>query len=254
MDNKNYDELGLIVQNDKILVSSRKVAEVYGKRHADVMRDIRNIIKLVPETNECNFALVDYIDKKGEKRPEYLMDRQGFAMLVTGFTGKKAKRFTYKYTQAFEAMAKELERVKSHPKLPTTYKEALKALLESVEENERLQLENINLQKQIEFLTKSLSEVEARKAINVIIQQYGTSLKGKYDVAWQIFYRRVYATTNINLTMRMNKRNAKNRLDCIDTKEEWQQIFDVAKNLYLEQVGTLEDLKQLLGKHLNIKF
>lgn len=85
------NELGLFVREDRILVSSRKVAEVYGRRHDIIMRDIRNIIILVPKTNVLNFELVNYIDSKGEERQEYLMDRQGYSMLVTGFTGKKAK-------------------------------------------------------------------------------------------------------------------------------------------------------------------
>lgn len=247
------NELGLITQSNKVLVSSRKIAEVYGKRHAHIMRDIRDLIELVPEA-QSNFGECSYINENNREMPEYLMDRQGYSMLVTGFTGKKAKQFTYKYTLAFEAMAKELERAQQQPQLPTTFKEALQALLIQVEKTEQLEIEKINLQEQVSFLTTSLSEVQVRKAINVIVQQFGGRLKGNYGTGWNVFYRRVYANTNINLTMRINNRNAKSKLDCIDTQEEWQKVFDVAKNLYLEEVGNIDKLKALLGQQLNITF
>ena len=102
------NELGLIIQNDKVVVSSRKVAEVYEKAHKHVLDSIRTILIDVSEA-QPNFRLSEYKDSTGRSLPEYLMDRQGFSMLVMGFTGEKARRFTYQYTQAFEHMANQLK-------------------------------------------------------------------------------------------------------------------------------------------------
>lgn len=79
-------------------------AEIYGKQHKHVMEKIRSFIDLIPEINGLNFKLVNYEDNKGEKRPMYIIDRQGFSMLVNKFTGDEATIFTYKYTQAFECL------------------------------------------------------------------------------------------------------------------------------------------------------
>lgn len=68
------------------------------------MEKIRSFIDLIPEINGSNFRLVDYEDNKGEKRPMYIIDRQGFSMLVNKFTGDEATIFTYKYSQAFERL------------------------------------------------------------------------------------------------------------------------------------------------------
>lgn len=57
-------ELGLVVLADKIVVSSRRVAEVYGKEHKDVLRAIRTIVEQVPEA-ERNFAPSSYTDPTG---------------------------------------------------------------------------------------------------------------------------------------------------------------------------------------------
>lgn len=68
------------------------------------MEKIRSFIDLILEINGSNFRLVDYEDNKGEKRPMYIIDRQGFSMLVNKFTGDEATIFTYKYSQAFERL------------------------------------------------------------------------------------------------------------------------------------------------------
>lgn len=49
-------------QNNGILVTtSRNIAEVFGKNHKDVLRDIRNVISSLPDTSNNwgmrNFAL-----------------------------------------------------------------------------------------------------------------------------------------------------------------------------------------------------
>lgn len=126
-------ELGLIVQDSKVVVSSRKVAQTYEKRHDAVLRDIRNVIASVPEALH-NFVESSYTNEQNRIMPEYIMDRQGFSMLVTGFNGEKAKRFTYQYTLAFEQMAEHIAK----PQIPLTYPEALRLAADLAEENEKL--------------------------------------------------------------------------------------------------------------------
>lgn len=85
------------------MASSREVAENFGKLHKDVLRAIRNL-DCSPEFNERNFAPVEYLDSKGEKRTEYGMTRDGFSFLVMGFTGKEAAIWKERYITAFNAM------------------------------------------------------------------------------------------------------------------------------------------------------
>jgi Rha family phage regulatory protein len=64
-------------------VTSLQVAEAFGKNHRDVLRDIRNVqSKCSIEFNERNFALVEYADAKGEKRPMYLLSKDGLMMVT----------------------------------------------------------------------------------------------------------------------------------------------------------------------------
>ena len=100
------NELGLFEKKNQILVSSRVVASTFGKDHSHVMRDIRTIINsgVDEDFNQSNFGLVNYVDAKGEGRPEYALTRDGFTLLAMGFTGNEAMRFKIAYIKAFNEM------------------------------------------------------------------------------------------------------------------------------------------------------
>lgn len=68
------------------------------------MRAISNQRKsaLVKERNL--YRKSNYIDSKGESRPIYLMNRQGFEILVMGFTGEKSLEWKLAYSDAFRKM------------------------------------------------------------------------------------------------------------------------------------------------------
>lgn len=90
-------------QFSEATTTSLMVAQRFNKNHRDVLRAIKNI-DCSPEFNERNFALVDYVDGKGEKRPMYRMTKNGFVFLVMGFTGKEAAQFKESYINAFDEM------------------------------------------------------------------------------------------------------------------------------------------------------
>lgn len=90
-------------------VTSRQVAEAFGKEHKNVIRDIRSILDTDEgEFNALNFELVNYKDVKGEERPMYVMSRDGFVLLGMGFTGAKALAMKVAYITRFNEMEEEL--------------------------------------------------------------------------------------------------------------------------------------------------
>lgn len=91
------------------VTSSLRIAEVFGKDHAKVLRDIRNILAQVPESfGEANFGLAEYLDAQGKPRPAYDLSRDGFALLAMGFTGPEALAFKLAYIERFNAMEADL--------------------------------------------------------------------------------------------------------------------------------------------------
>ena len=103
------------LENEQIVVSSRQVADSFGKEHRNLIRDIETLIggMLKIEHTPKLFAKQEYTHpQNGQKYNEYIMNRDGFSLLVMGFTGEKALEWKLKYIQAFNLMEEELIRTK----------------------------------------------------------------------------------------------------------------------------------------------
>ena len=97
-------EVGLTAEGQPA-VRSDIVAYHFKRNHRDVLRDIRKLRAKCPESfYRRNFAPVEYADSKGEKRPAYLLTRDGFSLLVMGFTGAEAVRWKLRYIEAFNTL------------------------------------------------------------------------------------------------------------------------------------------------------
>jgi phage antirepressor YoqD-like protein len=65
-----------------------EISEVTGKQHGHIMRDIRDEInKLISGgiEYESKFGLVEYTDAKGEKRPYYILTKEGVLQLAARY-------------------------------------------------------------------------------------------------------------------------------------------------------------------------
>lgn len=87
--------------------TSLAVAKKFGKRHADVLRAVKNI-DCSTEFSLRNFASSDFIDERGKVRQMATMTKDGFTFLVMGFTGKTAAKFKEDFINEFNRMADKL--------------------------------------------------------------------------------------------------------------------------------------------------
>lgn len=100
------NDIILSTQNGEPVASSRDVAKRFGKEHKHVLAAIRQL--LVAENSATKFFHETEFEYRGQKFPEYLMNRDGFSLLAMGFTGKAALEWKLKYIQAFNEMEKQL--------------------------------------------------------------------------------------------------------------------------------------------------
>lgn len=66
-------------------ISSREIAAIVGKSHAALLKSIRKQEVAWFEVNEVKFDLVNYTDGKGERRPEYLLNKKELLYISTKF-------------------------------------------------------------------------------------------------------------------------------------------------------------------------
>lgn len=100
-------------QGDELVTDSRAVAIAFGKRHGDVLRSIERMARSqFPEVfdhYQRNFALVEYADAKGQKRPMYRMTAKGLSELAMSFTGDQSRVIRIRFLNAFEVVAARLQ-------------------------------------------------------------------------------------------------------------------------------------------------
>lgn len=107
------------VDHGEPLTTSRRVALRFGKRHRDVLRSIQRLIaEAGPAFTERSFALSEYADPTGRTLPEYHLTQAGFMLLAMGFTGPDATALKVQFINAFDTMARELQRLKAQRLAP----------------------------------------------------------------------------------------------------------------------------------------
>lgn len=123
------------VANDKI--TSLEVAEMVGKEHKELLRDIRRYCEQLGQSKIAQSAFFTesiYRNSQNKEQPCYLVTKKGCEFIANKLTGVKGTAFTAKYINRFHEMEDQLK-----PKPPQTYLEALKALVAAEEAKEELQ-------------------------------------------------------------------------------------------------------------------
>lgn len=101
------------LKNDEAMTDSLMVADNFSRRHDDVVKSIEKLIERNKEAETDNrtfsdisrqFVKTRYKDGSWRSQTKYLMNRDGFALLVMGFNGKKAHEWKLKYISAFNSM------------------------------------------------------------------------------------------------------------------------------------------------------
>lgn len=100
------NEIQIKYENNQMLVSSLEIAKNFGKEHKNVLQTIGNLVAENSATKSMIYE-TSY-ENRGRQYPMYLMNRDGFSLLVMGFTGKEALDWKVKYIEAFNEMEKKL--------------------------------------------------------------------------------------------------------------------------------------------------
>ncbi|ECO2013772.1 Rha family transcriptional regulator [Campylobacter jejuni] len=104
----------LEIINNQVFANSLFVAKIFNKRHDNIIKTIENLPN--DEFKTLNFEISSSIRKNGlfEKDTKfYNLTRDGFSLLVMGFTGEKAYKWKIEFIKAFNEMEKRLKNLEA---------------------------------------------------------------------------------------------------------------------------------------------
>ena len=140
----------LVIQSPqgRDVTTSLIVAQVFGKEHNKVCRDIENL-SCSASFNAANFGVIEYTDSRGRVQKAYQMTKDGFSFLVMGYTGDKAGQFKEMFINEFN---KREMMLKSDDYILARSQEILHNRLQLAEKkleqaNERISIQDNQIQK-----------------------------------------------------------------------------------------------------------
>lgn len=164
----------LVIQNSKgnDVTTSLIVAQVFGKEHSKVCRDIENL-SCSESFRVANFGDTPYVNpQNGQTYRMYEMTKDGFSFLVMGYTGEKAGQFKEKFINEFN---KREQLLKSEDYILLRSQEILnnrvklmEAKVAQLEEENKLQSQQLQESApKIEYFNKALSSVGTYTATQI---------------------------------------------------------------------------------------
>lgn len=192
----------VFIQNDKVVTDSLTIAEVFGKRHADVVRDIEVQIKKIEAAGEnewgmSNFAQTHYQHPQNKQwYTKFNLSEEGFAIVAMSYTTPEAMKMKVKFIEEFKRMRAFIQ--EQHAK-PLSAKEQLKASmrlsLETSEEVETLKVEVSEVKETVQNLVNTMridgsQEAQIRKRGNEAVME---ALGGKDANAYKQLSKQVFS-------------------------------------------------------------
>ena len=203
------------------------------------------VLELLDVKDQPNFRLVEYVDKKGELRPCYSLNRDGIIQISMS----ESVLVRYKMIEYINKLEEELQKYK----LPQTYKEALIALVASVEKQEKLEAEKKLLltdlthkEDVIVGLVEDIDLATKRQRISQIIKyKFGGS--DKVTRRWNLLYNEFEKKYHVDIKRRMNSTEAqnvkpryKNKLDYIDRAMQMiPQLYELSCKLFENDIENI---------------
>lgn len=114
-------------------LTSMEVAEMVGKEHSKLLRDIRKYSEQLAEAKiglGDFFSESEYFDANNQSRPCFMVTKKGCEFIAHKLTGRKGTEFTARYINRFHDM----EEVITTPKLPQNTMELLELHYQALKE------------------------------------------------------------------------------------------------------------------------
>ncbi|WDU77553.1 Rha family transcriptional regulator [Lysinibacillus sp. G01H] len=174
-------------------IPSTEVAEMVGRDHNEVLKDVRRIIAQLGEGNlpQSYFIESTYTNSQNKQQPCFLLTKKGCELYGTRMTGKKGTQFAVKYIERFNEMEQHIEKQLSQD--PITL--ALESALNTRKQLQSIQMEVVEVKETVQNLVVTMridgnQEAQiSKRGREVVIAALG----GKESNAYKKISRQVFS-------------------------------------------------------------
>ncbi|MEW4234441.1 ORF6C domain-containing protein [Bacillus thuringiensis] len=168
--------------NGEVVTDSLMVAEMFGKEHDKVLRDIRTQMDYAgKEFSLANFGESTYTNERGRMYPKYNLTEEAFTLVVFGYNTKEAVQTKIRFIQEFKRMK---EYIKKQQQVPTDPMSILKLTFEALE-GQKQELQHIKSDVKDLRENAPLFAVECDEISNAVKRHGVALLGGKQSNAYQ---------------------------------------------------------------------
>lgn len=227
-------------------LTSLEVAEMVGREHKEVLRDIRNIITQLGESKiaQSYFTESTYTNSQNREMPSFLLTKKGCELYATRMTGEKGTQFAVAYIERFNEMENHIE---SNALDTSQFSPELQALIgieqRQNEQDKRLDVVENN-QKAIKD-TLSLNTIGWREKTNNIINTVAKNNGGTYKQTRNKTYSDLELRAKCDLQRRLTNmvdrakragasKKEVNNLNFLDVIEADQKLIEIYMSVVKE--------------------
>lgn len=247
----------IINQDGQLVVTSRQIAEDFEKEHPKVTRDIENLIRGIAKNGDTyNHLFIESQYKHEQNKQsykEYLLTRDGFSLLVMGFTGTKALEWKLKYIEAFNKMESKLKQDK-----PTCIEDVLIQSLQEMKDvklqiattNQRITENKQEIQDMRDVI--KLDTTSWRKDTSNLINKIALALGGFENIkpirqeSYKLLNKRMGVSLSVRLT---NKRRRMADEGVCKSKRDMLSYLDIIADDKKLIEGYIAIVKEMAIKH-----
>ncbi|MDN8732080.1 Rha family transcriptional regulator [Staphylococcus aureus] len=205
--------LQIVEQNETHYVDSREVAEMVGKEHKNLIRDIENYRSVILQSSKLSpddyFVESTYLGANNRQTKHYLLTKKGCDIVANKMTGSKGILFTATYVDAFHKMDEHIKQ-QAQLNVPQTPMQALEMMFKAQKDqeqfNQQMQQEITGIRHIVGIETKNWRN-DTNKMLSAIAQHLGGG--AMHQKVKSEAYKALEEKGRCNLKIRMQNRKGK---------------------------------------------
>lgn len=218
----------------KETMSSIEIAELTNKPHNDVLKAIRAMEPAWVKINGGNFSLVEYTDRKGERRPCYELTKIECLYIATKFNDEARAKLILRWEQLEKEKLQEQQRPMSSAEI------ILQMAQLGVEHEKRIAKVELGFNKIIEEREQAefdldyvpvsedvLPGMSLRKKILAIVNTYQRATQMAHRTLWDNIYKKLYYNYGVALTRCKKIRKSETWLEVAERKGHLEKIYAI---------------------------